>query len=216
MFAPKITFARSARMKTIRFPDGTEIPALGQGTWMMAERTGWRSQEVAALQAGIDLGLTLIDTAEMYADGASEELVGEAIRQRRDQTFLVSKAYPHHASAARLPLACEASLQRLGTDRIDLYLLHWRGGVPLAETIDAMERLVSAGKILRWGVSNLDENDMDELDAAGGARCQTDQILYNLTRRGPEHNLIPGCRSMPCPSWPTALSSKADCCPTPA
>ena len=178
-------------MKTIRFPDGTTVPALGQGTWMMAEDPSRRRQEIAALREGVELGLTLIDTAEMYADGESERLVGEAIAGMRERVFLVSKAYPQNASAKRLPRACEASLERLGTDRLDLYLLHWRGSVPLAETVEAMERLVAAGKIVRWGVSNLDANDMEELVAAGGERCQTDQILYNLTRRGPEHDLIP-------------------------
>ena len=164
-------------MKTIRFPDGTTVPALGQGSWMMAERPDKRAGEIAALREGIDLGLTLIDTAEMYADGASEELVGEA--------------YPQNASRDRLSKACEASLKRLGTDRLDLYLLHWRGRVPLAETVEAMERLVADGKILRWGVSNLDTDDMAELVAASGAACATDQILYNLTRRGPERDLLP-------------------------
>ena len=178
-------------MKTIRFPDGTTVPALGQGTWMMAEDPGLRGQEIAALREGVELGLTLIDTAEMYADGESERLVGEAIAGMRDRAFLVSKAYPQNASAKRLPRACEASLERLGTDRLDLYLLHWRRSVPLAETVEAMERLVAAGKIARWGVSNLDANNMEALIAAGGERCQTDQILYNLTRRGPEHDLIP-------------------------
>ena len=179
-------------MKLIRFPDGTEIPALGQGSWMMAERPERRAAEVAALREGVELGMTLIDTAEMYADGESERLVGEAIGGVRDRVFLVGKAYPHNASRDRLPRACEASLERLGTDRLDLYLLHWRGSVPLAETVEAMERLVAAGKILRWGVSNLDADDMNELVEAGGAACKTDQILYNLTRRGPEHDLIPG------------------------
>ncbi|WP_137898770.1 aldo/keto reductase [Sphingomonas sp. 2SG] len=178
-------------MKTIALPDGTHIPALGQGSWMMAEDPARRAEEIAALRAGIDLGLTLIDTAEMYADGESERLVGEAIAGRRDGVFLVSKAYPQNASRDRLPQACAASLRRLGTDRLDLYLLHWRGGVPFAETVAAMERLVAEGKILRWGVSNLDTDDMDELIAAGGAACATDQILYNLTRRGPEHDLLP-------------------------
>ena len=178
-------------MKTIRLPDGTTVPALGQGTWMMAEDRSLRSQEIAALREGVELGLTLVDTAEMYADGESERLVGEAIAGMRDRVFLVSKAYPQNASAKRLPGACEASLARLGTDRLDLYLLHWRGSVPLPETIDAMERLVAAGKIVRWGVSNLDTGDMEELVATGGERCQTDHILYNLTRRGPEHDLIP-------------------------
>ncbi|WP_267435340.1 aldo/keto reductase [Sphingomonas sp. GM_Shp_1] len=178
-------------MKTIRLPDGTTVPALGQGTWMMAEDRRVRSEEIAALRGGIDLGLTLIDTAEMYADGESERLVGEAIQGKRDQVFLVSKAYPQNASHDRLPHACEASLARLGTDRLDLYLLHWRGNVPLGETVEAMERLVDAGKILRWGVSNLDADDMEELVASGGEACATDQILYNLTRRGPEHDLLP-------------------------
>ncbi|MEK9212899.1 aldo/keto reductase [Sphingomonas sp. 2378] len=178
-------------MKMIRLPDGTAVPALGQGTWMMAEDRRRRVEEIAALREGIDLGLTLIDTAEMYADGESERLVGEAIAGQRDEIFLVSKAYPQNASRDRLPRACEASLARLGTDRLDLYLLHWRGSVPLAETVEAMERLVEAGKILRWGVSNLDTDDMEELVASGGAACATDQILYNLTRRGPEHDLLP-------------------------
>lgn len=158
---------------------------------MMGESPGRRREEIAALRAGIDLGLTLIDTAEMYGDGASERLVGEAIECRRDDVFLVSKAYPQNASRDRLHRACEASLERLGTDRLDLYLLHWRGSVPLVETAEAMERLVQAGKILRWGVSNLDIDDMEELVAAGGKACVTDQILYNLTRRGPELDLIP-------------------------
>ncbi len=178
-------------MKTIRLPDGTAVPALGQGSWMMAEDRRRRGDEIAALRQGIDLGLTLIDTAEMYADGESERLVGEVIAGQRDEVFLVSKAYPQNASRDRLPRACEASLARLGTDRLDLYLLHWRGSVPLAETVEAMERLVEAGKILRWGVSNLDTDDMEELVASGGAACATDQILYNLTRRGPEHDLLP-------------------------
>lgn len=178
-------------MNSSHFPDGTQVPALGQGTWMMAEEPAKRADELAALRAGIELGLTLIDTAEMYADGESERLVGEAIRGRREQVFLVSKAYPQNASRDRLPLACEASLKRLGTDWLDLYLLHWRGRVPLAETVEAMEKLVAAGKIRRWGVSNLDTADLQELVAAGGAACATDQVLYNLTRRGPEHDLLP-------------------------
>jgi diketogulonate reductase-like aldo/keto reductase len=178
-------------MKTIALPDGTDVPALGQGTWMMAEDPSRRGEEIQALQAGIDLGMTLVDTAEMYADGASEELVGEAVANRRDQVFLVSKAYPQNASKDRLPRACDASLKRLGTDRLDLYLLHWRGAVALGETVEAMERLVAAGKILRWGVSNLDTEDMEELVSSGGGACATDQVLYNLTRRGPEHDLLP-------------------------
>jgi diketogulonate reductase-like aldo/keto reductase len=181
-------------MNVIHFPDGTSVPALGQGSWHMGEDPTHRAGELAALQAGIDLGLTLLDTAEMYAEGEAERVVGEAIRGRRAQVFVVSKAYPQNASRQRLPLACEASLQRLGTDYLDLYLLHWRGHVPLAETVEAMERLVAAGKIRRWGVSNLDTRDMQELLAAGGAACATDQVLYNLTRRGPEHDLLPWLR----------------------
>ena len=186
-------------MKTVRLPDGTDVPAFGQGTWMMAEEPTRRGDEIAALRAGIDLGMTLIDTAEMYADGESERLVSEAVADRRDDVFLVTKAYPQNASRSRLPRACEASLERLGTDRLDLYLLHWRGTVPLGETVEAMERLVDAGKILRWGVSNLDTDDMEDLVAAGGKACATDQILYNLTRRGPEHDLLPwlAARRMP-------------------
>jgi diketogulonate reductase-like aldo/keto reductase len=179
------------RLKTIRFPDSTAVPALGQGTWMMAEDPARRSDEIAALREGLSLGLTLIDTAEMYADGESERLVGEAIAGARDEVFLVSKAYPQNASRDRLQRACEASLDRLGTDRLDLYLLHCRGNVPLTETVEAMKGLVAAGKILRWGVSNLNTDDMEELVAVGGDGCQTDQILYNLTRRGPEYDLIP-------------------------
>jgi diketogulonate reductase-like aldo/keto reductase len=178
-------------MQLIHFPDGASVPALGQGTWQLGEDPTQRAAELAALQAGVDLGLTLLDTAEMYADGGAERLVGEAIRGRRAQVFLVSKAYPQNASRQQLPRACEASLQRLGTDYLDLYLLHWRGRVPLAETVEAMERLVAAGKIRRWGVSNLDTAAMAELLAAGGGACSTDQVLYNLTRRGPEHDLLP-------------------------
>jgi diketogulonate reductase-like aldo/keto reductase len=181
-------------MKSIHFPDGTAVPALGQGTWQMGKDPTQRVGELAALQAGIDLGLTLLDTAEMYAEGEAERVVGEAIHGRRAQVFVVSKAYPQNASRQRLSQACEASLQRLGTDYLDLYLLHWRGRVPLVETVEAMERLVVAGKIRRWGVSNLDTRDMQELLAAGGAACATDQVLYNLTQRGPEHDLLPWLR----------------------
>lgn len=178
-------------MKTVLLPDGEQVPALGQGTWMMGERRDRRAAEIAALRTGVDLGMTLIDTAEMYGDGAAETLIGEALGDVRDTLFLVSKAYPQNASRARLPSACEASLRRLGTDRIDLYLLHWRGSVPLVETVEAMEALKEAGKIRHWGVSNLDIADMEDLVAIGGGACATDQILYNLTRRGPEHDLLP-------------------------
>ncbi len=178
-------------MKTVVFPDGEQVPALGQGTWMMGEVHVRRADEIAALRAGLDLGMKLIDTAEMYGDGAAERLVGEALGDRRDEAFLVSKAYPQNASRGRLTTACEASLQRLGTDRLDLYLLHWRGTVPLGETAEAMEALKKAGKIRHWGVSNLAMEEMEELERDGGRGCATDQILYNLTRRGPERDLLP-------------------------
>ena len=178
-------------MKTVELPTGESVPALGQGTWTMGERRDARSADIAALREGADLGMTLIDTAEIYGDGEAERLVGEALGHRRDELFLVSKVYPQNASRSRLAGACEASLRRLGTDRLDLYLLHWRGSVPLGETVEAMGALVRAGKIRHWGVSNLDLDDMEALIAAGGEACATDQILYNLTRRGPEHALLP-------------------------
>jgi diketogulonate reductase-like aldo/keto reductase len=167
------------------------VPALGQGTWRMGEDSRRRKEEIAALRAGIDLGLTLIDTAEMYGDGATETLLGEALANVRDQVFLISKVYPQNAGRGRIERACEASLQRFKTDHLDLYLLHWRGSVPLAETIEGMEALVRAGKIRRWGVSNLDHGDMDQLFQAGGERCVTNQILYNVTERGAEFDLLP-------------------------
>ncbi len=182
-------------MKTVTLPGGKLVPALGQGTWNMGERRQQREAEIAALRTGVELGMTLVDTAEMYGDGAAEELVGAALGAVRDEIFLVSKAYPQNASKAKLPQACEASLRRLGTDRLDLYLLHWRGGVKLRETAAAMESLVAAGKILHWGVSNFDTADMAELLDAGGQACATNQILYNLTRRGPERALLPWLHS---------------------
>lgn len=177
-------------MKTVTLSTGDKVPMLGQGTWMMGERPERRADEVAALRKGVDLGMTLIDTAEMYGEGAAESLIGEALGDRRDGLFLVSKVYPHNAGR-RLEASCEASLRRLGTDRIDLYLLHWRGDVPLVETVEGLEALKRAGKIRHWGVSNLDTDDMEELLYAGGSACVTDQILYNLTRRGPEQALMP-------------------------
>ena len=153
-------------MNLVRLPDGTGVPALGQGTWKMGERRGSCAAEADALRLGLDLGMTLIDTAEMYADGGAEEVVADAITGRRDEVFLVSKVYPHNASRAKLPRSLDASLKRLRVERIDLYLLHWRGSVPLAETAEAMERAVAAGKIARWGVSNLDVDDLEELGAA--------------------------------------------------
>lgn len=178
-------------MKHVTLPGGEVVPSMGQGTWKMGERAERRSDEIASLRAGVELGMTLVDTAEMYGDGAAEVLICEALGDRRDELLLVSKAYPQNASRSRLTGACEASLKRLGTDRLDLYLLHWRGSVPLAETVEAMKALKSAGKIRHWGVSNLDTNDMEQLVAAGGDGCVTDQILYNLVRRGPELDLLP-------------------------
>ncbi|MCG5240302.1 aldo/keto reductase [Azospirillum doebereinerae] len=179
-------------MKRITLPDGVSVPALGQGTWMMAERPDRRRSEIAALQAGIDRGLTLIDTAEMYGDGASEELVGEAVAGRRDGLFLVTKVLPSNASRAGTMKACERSLKRLRVERIDLYLLHWRGGVPLAETVEAFETLRHAGKIARWGVSNFDVDDLEELgEAADLGGCAVNQVLYNPEQRGIEFDLLP-------------------------
>ncbi len=179
-------------MKRVTLPDGTEVPALGQGTWMMAEGRGDRAAEIAAIRAGIDRGMTLIDTAEMYGDGASEELVGEAIAGRRDGLFIVTKVLPSNASRIGTVKACERSLKRLGIDRIDLYLLHWRGGVPLEETVEAFELLRQSGKIARWGVSNFDVDDLDELGEVTDLHgCAVNQVLYNPEHRGIEYDLLP-------------------------
>lgn len=183
---------------TTTLPSGEAVPVLGLGTWKMGEDRNRFDEEVAALRLGLDLGVTLIDTAEMY--GNAEAVVSEAIAGRRDPLFIVSKVLPSNASRSGVAAACERSLKRLGTDRIDLYLLHWRGGVPLAETVEAFEALKMAGKIRHWGVSNFDVDDMQELEGlADGAGCQTNQVLYNLSRRGPEFDLLPWCRqrSMP-------------------
>ena len=182
-------------LRTVKLPAGERVAALGQGTWYMGEKRAARAEELAALRLGLDLGLTLIDTAEMYGDGEAEKLVGEAIAGRRDEAFLVSKVYPHNASRKGAAAACERSLKRLATDRIDLYLLHWRGSVPLAETMEAFMSLQKAGKIRHYGVSNLDAADVRELwSVGGGPNAQTDQLLYNLTRRGIEWDLLPWLR----------------------
>lgn len=187
-------------MKTVQFPDGTQVPAIGQGTWCIGENPSVRSQEVRALQLGIDLGMSLIDTAEMYAEGGAEEVIGEAIAGRRQKVFLVSKVYPHNASIKLAAQACERSLQRLKTDYIDLYLLHWRGNVQLSETIEALERLRAAGKILRWGVSNLNIREMEALwRLDNGPQCMTNQVLYHLGSRGIEFDLLPWCRARQIP-----------------
>jgi len=181
-------------MKFVNLKDDEKVPALGMGTWAMGERRAVHDEEVLSLRRGIELGMGLIDTAEMYGEGAAETLVGQAIAGRREQVFLVSKVYPHHASRPGTIAACERSLKRLATDRIDLYLLHWRGNVAFSETIDAFERLQRAGKIRHWGVSNLDPADMAELySTPGGDRVATDQVLYNLSRRAIEWDLLPWC-----------------------
>ncbi len=179
-------------MKMILLPDGTAVPVLGQGTWKMGEGERTAAEEVAALRLGIDLGMALIDTAEMYGDGRAEEIVGQAIVGQRERVFLVTKVYPHNASKKGLPAACERSLRRLGTDVIDLYLLHWRGSVPLPETVTAFEELRQAGKIRAWGVSNFDVDDLEELGKRAGS-CAANQILYNPEYRGPEFDLLPWC-----------------------
>lgn len=180
-------------MQKVTLPAGERVPALGQGTWEL-EKTP-RAEAVKALQLGLDLGMTLIDTAEMYGEGRAEEIVGEAIGGRRDEVFLVTKAYPWHGGRQGLADACARSLKRLKTDRIDLYLLHWRGDVPLAETVEGMEALRAKGAIRHWGVSNFDVEDMEELTGlGGGAHVQTDQVLYNLAKRGIEYALLPWCR----------------------
>ena len=182
-------------MKQVTLKSGDKVPVLGLGTWRMGERRLERAAEVAAIRLGLELGITLIDTAEMYGDGGAEEAVAEAIVGKRDGLFIVSKVYPHNASRAGTIAACERSLKRLKTDRLDLYLLHWRGSVPLAETVEAFERLKKDGKISNWGVSNFDTADMDELAGLPkGASCTSNQVLYHLGSRGIEWQLLDTCR----------------------
>jgi diketogulonate reductase-like aldo/keto reductase len=181
--------------RTTTLPSGEAVPVLGQGTWKMGEDARRRADEVNALKLGLDLGITLIDTAEMYAGGGAEEVVAQAIAGHRDEVFLVSKVMPSNASRAGVPKACDRSLKRLRTDRIDLYLLHWPGSVPLAETVEAFETLRTAGKIRHWGVSNFDTDEMEDLTRLpAGGNVQTNQVLYNLSRRGPEFDLAPWSR----------------------
>jgi diketogulonate reductase-like aldo/keto reductase len=180
----------------LSLPSGAMMPALGLGTWMMGEHPRDRKKELTALSLGLDLGMRLIDTAEMYADGGAEEIVAEAIAGRRDEAFVVSKVYPHNASRRGAIAACKRSLKRLGTDGLDLYLLHWRGDIPLAETVEAFETLRRDGLIREWGVSNFDRADMEELFALpNGARCAANQVMYHLGCRGVEWDLLPFCRS---------------------
>jgi diketogulonate reductase-like aldo/keto reductase len=191
----RMTQRTTIALPAVALPDATTVPALGLGTWRMGERRGSAAAEAAALSLGFDLGMTLVDTAEMYADGGAEEVVARAMAGRRDRLFVVSKLYPHNAGRKSAISACERSLKRLRTDRLDLYLLHWRGRIPLAETVDAFERLRADGKILRWGVSNFDTGDMRELFAlAEGRRCATNQVLYHLGERGIEWDLLPWLR----------------------
>ncbi|NGM82844.1 aldo/keto reductase [Paenibacillus sp. 7124] len=184
----------------IALRDGTGVPRIGQGTWNIGEDASRRKEEVEALKLGVELGMNLIDTAEMYGEGRSETVVGEAVKGLRDKVFLVSKVYPHNAGLGRIERSCEDSLKRLGTDHLDLYLLHWRGRVPLEETVEGMERLVQQGKIARWGVSNFDTDDMEELlRLARGTHCATNQVLYHLGSRGIEFDLLPWQRKRQMP-----------------
>jgi diketogulonate reductase-like aldo/keto reductase len=183
-------------MPFVQFPDGAQVPALGFGSWRMGESARRRTAEVAAVKLALDLGMTVIDTAEMYGDGGAEEIVGEATAGRRDAAFIVSKVYPHNAGARSAIAACERSLKRLRTDRLDLYLLHWRGRIALAETVGAFERLRRDGKILRWGVSNFDAADLRELEAIPeGRHCAANQVLYHLGERGIEWEVAKQCRA---------------------
>jgi len=187
-------------MKTVRLASGESVAALGLGTWRYGEERSRRPQEIATLRAALDAGATLIDTAEMYGDGAAEALIGEALAGRRDAAFIVSKVYPHNATRKGTQAACERSLKRLKTDRIDLYLLHWRQSTPLEESVEALAALERGGKIRHWGVSNLDLSDMRELwDLPEGRGAQTNQLLYNLSRRGIEWDLLPWLRERSIP-----------------
>jgi diketogulonate reductase-like aldo/keto reductase len=189
-----------AGLATVTLPSGEKVPQLGQGTWRTGENARARNEEIAALKLGLDLGMTLIDTAEMYGDGGAEEVVAEAVRGRRDDCFIVSKVLPENSTRDRTIAACDKSLKRLKTDRIDLYLLHWRGRPRLDETLAGFEALIAAGAIRYWGVSNFDVDDMEELVAvAGGSNCASNQVLYNLRRRGIEAGLLPWCRSRSIP-----------------
>jgi diketogulonate reductase-like aldo/keto reductase len=183
-------------MKSIVLPDGERVPVLGQGTWLMGEKKSEHADEVAALRLGIELGMTLIDTAEMYGDGGAEKVVADAIEGQRDRVFIVTKVYPHNASRTELPKACERSLKRLRIETIDLYLVHWHEKTPpLEETVETFEKLRTAGKIKRWGVSNFDVDDMQELFAVCGRlraiAPTTNQVLYNLENREIEFDLLP-------------------------
>ncbi|MGL5938927.1 MAG: aldo/keto reductase [Waterburya sp.] len=182
-------------MKTLQLKSGREIPILGQGTWRMGEKASQKQAEIDALKLGLDLGMTLIDTAEMYGEGGAEKVVAEAIAGRREEVYLVSKFYPYNASYQGVINACARSLSRLKTDYLDLYLLHWRGSIPLSETLEGLQYLKQAGKILDYGVSNFDKDDLEEgISLSGGDAIATNQVLYNLMRRGIEWDLLPWCK----------------------
>ena len=187
-------------MKTVKLPSGKEIPILGQGTWRMGEKASQKPAEIDALKLGIDLGMTLIDTAEMYGEGGAERVVSEAISNRRSEVYLVSKFYPYNASYDGVINACDRSLSRLKTDYLDLYLLHWRGSIPLVETLEGLQHLKQAGKILDYGVSNFDTDDLEEAESlASGKEIVTNQVLYNLIHRGIEWDLLPWCKKRSIP-----------------
>jgi diketogulonate reductase-like aldo/keto reductase len=182
-------------MRAVKLKSGQSMPVFGLGTWRMGERAAARKDEADVLRHGLDRGITLIDTAEMYGEGGAEEVVSDAVAGRRDEVFIVSKVYPHNASRQGVKQACERSLKRLRTDRIDVYLLHWRGNIPLADTVAGFEELRKSGKIVSWGVSNLGVSDMEELAGIpGGENCTVNQVLYNLDERGLEFDLLPSCR----------------------
>jgi diketogulonate reductase-like aldo/keto reductase len=187
-------------MKTLQLKSARKVPILGQGTWRMGEKASQKQAEIDALRLGIDLGLTLIDTAEMYGEGGAEKVVAEAIANRRQEVYLVSKFYPHNASYQGLIAACDRSLSRLKTDYLDLYLLHWRGSIPLSETLLGLQHLKQVGKILDYGVSNFDLDDMEEAESLpGGKELVTNQVLYNLRHRGIEWDLLPWCKQRQIP-----------------
>jgi diketogulonate reductase-like aldo/keto reductase len=191
----------STAVPEVTLAHGAEWPALGLGTWRLGESAARRDTEVAALRLAFEIGYRLIDTAEMYGDGGAERVVGQALEEAlraglaRTDFVVVSKALPHHATPDGLRAACEASLARLGLDCIDLYLLHWRGGIPLAQTVAGFERLQERGLVRHWGVSNLDLADMRELLAVpGGSGCSANQVYYSLSERGVEFDLLPWMR----------------------
>jgi len=188
-------------MRVAFLPSGESVSALGLGTWMMGERPDKRTDEIAALNLALDLGMNVVDTAEMYGNGGAEKLIAKAVGHRRGEMFLVSKVLPQHATRAGTVAACNASLKRLNTNYLDLYLLHWRGSVPLEDTLAGFDDLTKAGKVRHWGVSNFDVDDMEELMALpGGTNLQTNQVLYNLTRRGIEFDFVPWCRKRRIPT----------------